>query len=84
MGHIYHDASGIDEWRKLVFCPDDLLSQDDTSMVNININSFDNGKGIKEYFLGNIQYEGMDPVNSDVTFEPKHGYWGPIFVNLKV
>lgn len=56
----------------------------DVKKLNININSFDDGKGIKEYFLGNIQYEGKDPVNSDITFEPKHGYWGPIFVNLKI
>jgi hypothetical protein len=56
----------------------------DAKKLNLNINSFNTGKEVKEYFMGDIQYDGNDPTDLDTTFEPKHGYWGPIFVNLKV
>ena len=52
--------------------------------LSLNIESFDDGNGIKEYFLGIIQYDAKEPSDVEVTFEPKYGFWGPVFLNSKV
>jgi hypothetical protein len=54
----------------------------DSKKLTLNIDSFDTGNGAKEYFVGNIQYDGTEPSDFEITFEPKHGYWGPIFIKI--
>lgn len=51
----------------------------DIKKLTLNVSTFDNGKDTKDYFLGGIQYDEADPFEIENTFEPKHGYWGPIF-----